>query len=505
MTTGMISNPPPDRFALIDLGSNSVRLVVFDRTRPFAAPLFNEKSLVELGRNSGPKGELAPERIDAALKVFGYFKTALKSLAIAEVHILATAAVRDAANAGDLLDPVRDLLAADIKVLKGEEEAELAAKGVMVTCPGAQGLVADLGGGSLELARFGPQGIAPTASLPLGILRLQTLGLDQAKFALNEAFQSLSWLQDLQPRDRLYLVGGAWRALATSHMAHRDYALKVVHRYALPSAKLRRYAKKLMDPRSRHLKGVGQVPSARRQHLPWAALAAACLTKATACERVVFSQGGLREGYSARLLDRERELEQDQARRYDSAIAALIPDGGRFGVADQALFDWTEPLFTAEQDSLRHRRRQACQLFDFGWEAHPSYRKTDIPSAVVHAAALTQTHPDRIYLGLVLLLRHGGDPRDKQAHPWLRLTKLLPKLQRRHGLITGRALRLAYKISRGIVPLLQSTRLDVRGSTLRLTVINPGLWNRNDTYAPALLRLASALDLNPEIVLADEA
>ncbi len=499
----MTPDPPPDRFALIDLGSNSVRLVVFDRSRPFAAPLLNEKSLVELGRNLDPTGHLALERLDAALKVFGYFKTVLEGLAITEVHILATAAVRDAANAQALLDPVRALMAADIRVLKGEEEAELAAKGVMVTCPGAQGLVADLGGGSLELARLGPEGIAPTVSLPLGVLRLQALGVEQAKSALREAFQGLTWLQDLHPRGRLYLVGGAWRALATAHMAHRDYALKVVHRYALPSTKLRRYAKKLADPQLRYLQGLGQVPSARRQHVPWAGLVAACLIKATACERVVFSQGGLREGYSARLLGRERELEQDQARRYDSAIAALIPDGGRFGAADQALFDWMDPLFAAEQDSLRHRRRQACQLFDFGWEAHPSYRKSDIPSAVVHAAALTQAHPDRAYLGLVLLLRHGGDPRDKQAHPWLRLTKLLPRPQRRHGLITGRALRLAYKISRGIVPLLQSTHLEVRGPTLRLTVTDQGLGHRRDTYAPALARLASDLHLNPEIAFGE--
>lgn len=487
------------RFALIDLGSNSIRLVLFDRARPFAAPLINEKAVVELGRDLDVTGNLAPDRMAAALNAFQHFKWLLDGLGIQEIHIIATAAARDARNAQDLINQINTLMGCQVQVLEGREEARLAATGVLMACPGARGLVADLGGGSLELAKVGPNGVGPCLSLPLGVLRLEALGLDGAREALETGLAAAPWLKELGESDRLYLVGGTWRALARAHMAHKAYPLGVLHRYAIGNKALRTYANKIMTRPIDRLNAMDHVSLNRRQKLPWAALAAACLSKIAPFKRVVFSEAGLREGYGADLMGRLNELGQPQNARYDKAIAALIPHGGRFGAVDQDLFDWMAPLFDGEKRPLRDRRRQACQLFDFGWEAHPSYRKVDIPSAIMHTATLTQTHKDRAYLGLVLLLRHGGDPKNAKANTWLKLLKLLPKGHRRHAMVTGHALRLAHKISRGIVPLVRATSLHIEDLRLTLKIHEPDLAHMTDLFAPALERLADSLALDARV------
>ena len=468
------------RFALIDLGSNSIRLVLFDRAKPFAAPLLNEKSVVELGRGLDETGNLAPGRIEKALNTFRHFKWLLDGLNLTETHIFATAAVRDAGNAKVLIDQVEALMGCQVQILSGEEVAQLSAKGVLLSCPGARGLVADLGGGSLELAKVGPKGIEACTSLPLGILRLEAMGLEGARTALAKGLAAVPWLDELDKSDRIYLVGGTWRALARAHMAHKAYPLNVLHRYAISAKSLRSYSKKIVTRPARRLDAMEHVPLARRRKLPWAALVAEVLAHTAPFKRVVFSEAGLRK-------------------RYDTAIAALIPEGGRFGNPGQDLFAWMAPLFAKEKRSLRDRRRQACQLFDFGWEAHPSYRKIDIPSAVLHSATLTQTHRDRAYLGMVLLLRHGGNHRDDLANPWLRLLRLLPKNHRRHAMVTGRALRLAHKISRGILPLVQATQLRVEDLRLILEIHEPELADMGALYTPALQRLAEALALEPSV------
>ena len=493
-----------DRFALIDLGSNSVRLVLFDRAKPFAAPLINEKSVVELARDLEETGKLSADRMEAAFDVFLHFKWLLDGLDVSEIHILATAAVRDAKNAKELIEPIESIMQSRVRILAGTEEANFAAKGVLLTCPGAEGLVADLGGGSLELAKIKSGLIDCQTSLPLGVLRLESIGVNTAKQVLKEAFKKINWLKQLDETDQVYLVGGTWRALATAHMVHKAYPLNVLHRYTTTTKTLRNYTKQILVRSSHRIDAMASVPVARRQKLPWAALVANKLAKEVSCQRVVFSQGGLREGYSAPLLGREQELKQNQATRYDKAIAALIPDGGRFGAADQALFEWMSPLFDNEDEALKNRRRQACQLFDFGWEAHPSYRNIDIPSSVLHSATLTQAHRDRAYLGLVLLLRHGGNPTNRKEHKWLKLVKLLSKTQARHAHITGRALRLAYKISRGIAPLVGSTSLQVENLTLRLKINEEKLWTTQDFFKAALRNLSETLALEHEIILVED-
>ena len=486
------------RFALVDLGSNSIRMVVFDRSRPFAAPLLNERRVVELGRGLATTNELQPDRMKAALEAFRHFAWLLEGLSITEAHIFATAAVRDAKNSEPFLDEITALMGTRPEIISGDEEAALAARGVQLSCPGAVGLVADLGGGSLELAELTKDGIGHTVSLPLGVLRLEELGLDAAKKALRDAFDAVDWTPELGKDRRLYLVGGTWRAMAKAHMARTAYPLNVVHRYALPGKTLRAYAKRLMTSSAHRLDAMAHVSSARRRKLPWAALAAKELARATKAKRVVFSAAGVREGYGAKLLGRGDEHELAQNTRYDRAIAALIPDGGRFGGAGQDLFNWTSPIFTGEKTALRDRRLQACQLFDFGWEAHPDYRKGDIPSALLHSATLTQSHKDRAYLALVLLLRHGGSMKDRTL-PWLPLIDLLPKGHVRHAIAVGEALRLAYKISRGIVPLLSSTKLGVEDLNLTLKVSRQDLLAMPHLYSGALGRLSSALALEPRI------
>ena len=171
------------------------------------------------------------------------------------------------------------------------------------------------------------------------------MGLKGAKIALRQAFETLPWRPDLGQDQRLYLVGGTWRALARALMVKVDYPLRVVHRYALDGQALRRYTKQIIRRPADRLDAIKAVSATRRRKLPWAALAARELVRAMGAKRIVFSAAGVREGFGADLLGRDGEFSLPQHARYDQAIAALIPDGGRFGATGPILFDWMMPLF----------------------------------------------------------------------------------------------------------------------------------------------------------------
>ncbi|MCK5623597.1 MAG: Ppx/GppA family phosphatase, partial [Alphaproteobacteria bacterium] len=220
------------RPAVVDIGSNTVRLVVYDALRRNAAVILNEKVQCSLGSRLGETGRLPAEGVQMALRSLARFKIMAEAMGVTHMDLIATAAVRDAANGPDFVKEAERVCGRPIMVLSGEEEARLSALGVLSGIPDAEGIAADLGGGSLEISLIGNGEVEPRITLPLGPLRLMELGAADSgavRKTVDAALAECGFLQSCEGQS-LYLVGGAWRAFAKTQMKRSRYPLPVIHR-----------------------------------------------------------------------------------------------------------------------------------------------------------------------------------------------------------------------------------------------------------------------------------
>ena len=216
------------RVAVVDIGSNSVRLVVYDAPTRLPIPMYNEKAQCALGRGLGASGVLHPGGVECALSSIKRFVGLAKAMGVEELELVATAAVREAADGPDFVSRIRDATGHDIQILSGEDEAKYAALGLLMGVPQADGVIGDLGGGSLDLVGLDTGTFTHSATLPFGHIRLSEAAdgnPERARDIVLEAMSKLKWLPSVKGRT-LYAAGGSWRALAripidqTSHHLH---------------------------------------------------------------------------------------------------------------------------------------------------------------------------------------------------------------------------------------------------------------------------------------------
>ena len=303
------------RCAIVDLGSNSVRLVVYEGRGRNPVAIFNEKAVLRLGRGLQTTGRLNEQGVEQALRVMSRYAAIAKAMDASPFDVLATAAVRDASNGQAFVEGLRARMpGAAIRILSGEEEATLSAAGMLCGIPEADGILADIGGGSLELVRLDAAGVRHAATLRLGVIRLSERAendLARARAIAEDDLAALPWLQEGADRD-LYLVGGAWRALARVHMHETQYPLGIVHHYTIDRDAARALAATILEPRKDRTPGS---PRRRSEDLPYAAIILRRLLRLSGARRVVFSAAGIREGWFMQQVSPE-------IRRQDPLLAA---------------------------------------------------------------------------------------------------------------------------------------------------------------------------------------
>jgi exopolyphosphatase/guanosine-5'-triphosphate,3'-diphosphate pyrophosphatase len=448
-------------------GSNSVRLVVFEGLSRNPLQIFNEKAVLGLGRGLQVTGRLNEEAIGPALTVLARYATVARAMGADPVEILATAATRDAENGPDFIAAVNERLPdIPVRVLSGTEEGAYSADGVLLGFPGADGVLGDMGGGSLELVELDRGRMGQAASLPLGAIRLaDRAGGDPAKArAIVEGDLSrVPWLKRGEGRD-LYLVGGAWRALARMHIAQTGYPLHIVHHYVLRREEARDLAGVVAQATRKALERMPGAPAKRTGDMPFAAVVLRRLLRATGARRVVFSANGLREGWYSRLLPPE-------VREEDPLLAAGCDLAARFGRDTglaPALLAWTDPLFGQEPPEATALREAACWIADIGSHDHPDYRGEHAFYRVLRQPGVGVDHHQRAFLALVAALRYEIAPEE----PLLATARLLldPAAVRRAEVL-GAALRLAFTLSGGTPALLAGTALRRVGGELRLRLV----------------------------------
>jgi len=485
------------RAGVVDLGSNSVRLVIFEGRGRNPQAIFNEKAVLGLGRGLQQTGLLNEESVGTALTVLGRYHAVARAMGADPIEVLATAAVRDAANGAAFVVALGQRMpGVPVRILGGQEEAELSAAGMLLGFPEADGVLGDLGGGSLELVRLEGGRVARAASLPLGAIRLSDrAGADvvRARAIAEEELSGQKWLAGGEGRD-LYLVGGAFRALARMHIAQTNYPLAIVHHYVLRREEARDLAGVVMAASRRVLERMPGAPQKRLADLPFAAVVLRRLLRATGAARVVFSANGLREGWYARMLD-------PAERGMDPLLAAareLAFRWGRDPALPGALLAWTDPLFPEEDGRFRALREAACWVSDIGSLDHPEYRAEQAFLRVLRQHGVGLDHHARAFLALGVALRYDAEP----DAPFLAPTRVLldvPTIRRAEAL--GAAQRLAYTLCGGTPALLAGTRLLRRDGRLVLGLTEGSGVFAGESVLRRIEALAATLGLEPEVVV----
>jgi exopolyphosphatase/guanosine-5'-triphosphate,3'-diphosphate pyrophosphatase len=478
--------------AIVDIGSNSVRLVVYAGPRRIPSIVFNEKVLAGLGEGLAETGALSEESRARALAALRRFRLLIGQMGVPRTRVLATAAARDASNGPAFLDEIR-AIGFDPEVISGEAEARLAGEGVLSGIPDAEGVMGDLGGGSLELAHVGGGRVGKGLSLPLGVLRI---GPPSRKTAgrLQKALSRVLTESGLAEKGRgrpFYMVGGSWRALARLDIISTGYPLPITHQYRMSPSRPSELVKLIRgldkaDPRSIRMLTASRIPT-----LPNAKLILSAIADLLQPSALIVSSFGIREG----LLYHELT---DTERASDPLIEAAREAGrglSRFGEHGDLLDRWIAPIFDdgPAQARLRHA---ACLLADVAWQAHPDFRAERGLEMALHGNWVGVDAPGRVMIAQALYSNFGGgrEPPDEA------MAALCSKQALDRASLWGLAMRLGQRLSGGLAGSLERSRLEREGDVLRLFLPAGDEALYGETVARRFRKLASALRCAPEVV-----
>jgi exopolyphosphatase/guanosine-5'-triphosphate,3'-diphosphate pyrophosphatase len=486
---------------VIDIGSNSVRLVVYEGAVRAPTPLFNEKEMCGLGRAVAATGRLGAEAIEKTIRVLQRFHAVARVMGVKNLWAFATAAVRDAADGREFLAKAEAACGVSIQLLSGEREAELASHGITMGFGDAGGVAGDLGGGSLELVdRDGAQRRG-AVTLPLGGLRMSVVTggkLDKAVAIADEQFAQVNWLSRGRGRP-FFAVGGTWRALAKLHMVHNDYPLRVMQGYTINTREAMEFCAEIRKKRLSGIRGGETVARVRREVLPYGAIVLERLLKRMEPSSVVFSVFGIREGVLYDLMP-AHERRKDPLLSFCLDYARLRSRSARHA---QELCRWTDPLFespalreTAEERRLRHA---ACLLSDIGWREHPDYRGDQSLNLIAHAALAGIDHPGRLFLALAVYFRHAGPGESAGEGLSMRLKSRIDRRALKRARILAGAIRTAHMMSMGLAGIIDETLLDYEGARLVLSIPKPQMMLAGDRLQRRLESLARLVDCTPEL------
>jgi exopolyphosphatase/guanosine-5'-triphosphate,3'-diphosphate pyrophosphatase len=490
-----------ETIAIIDIGSNSVRLVVYEMLARSPAQVFNEKEMAGLGRQVATTGRLAEDAMERALEALLRFRILCEAMQVGEIRVIATAAAREAANGPAFLAKAEHAIGQRIELISGGREAYLSGLGVISGFSEPHGVAGDLGGGSLELVGVNGDRVGPGISLPIGGLALMDKAKGQIKLAekiVREQLDHHPQLAAMRGKD-FFAVGGTWRALATLHQRQSGYPLSVMHGYTVPARDVADFARLVERADASVLEAIDAVSSARRPLLAYGALVLDLLIKRGRPRAVVISASGVREGLLYDMLP-EDERRVDPLLRGAQDYNQLRAREPRHA-AD--LIEWVQRLVASAgfPDDPAGRRLQdaACLLSDIGWRAHPDYRGEQSLNVIAHAAFSGVDHAGRAFLALTVFHRYAGAKSDSPAAAGLRQL-LTPRLLERSQLLAS-AFRVAYLLSAGMPGILPRATLACVDSRLVLRLSGELHALSSERVTGRLKQLAKLLGREYEISL----
>lgn len=442
-----------------------MRLVVYETVARAPAQVFNEKEMAGLGRQVASTGRLATDAMEKAIAALVRFRILCAAMHVGAIRVIATAAARYASNGPEFIARAEEAIGQPIELISGDREATLSGLGVISGFDNPDGVVGDLGGGSLELISVAGGEVGEGASVPLGGLAL----LDRSKSSLRAAekivrdeLDRLPQLAAMRGRD-FYAVGGTWRALATLHQRQSQYPLNVMHGYTLPARDVADFVKLIERADAGMLDAIDAVSSARRPLLAYGALVLDELIKRGRPRAIVISAQGVREGLlHEQLSPAERAADPLlQAARDYNHLRARDPRHAAELVA------WTRTIIEtaglSEDEPSPRLIESVCLLSDIGWRAHPDYRGEQSMNVIAHAYFTGIDHVGRVFLALAIFHRYAGLKSASPAATALR--SLLPPAILDRAVLLAAIFRVAYLLSAGmpgLLPRISATCVDGR-------------------------------------------
>ena len=450
-----------ERLGVVDVGSNSVRLVVFDGAARSPAYFFNEKILCGLGAGVAESGRLDPEGRARALAALKRFALLAENMEATPLYAVATAAVREAADGADFVAEVARSCGLRLNVASGEEEARLSAQGVLLGWPGASGLMCDIGGASMELAEIGSGAVGQAASSALGPLKLAPFGTGAR--LQEEIANRVAALRARFPGayETLFLVGGSWRAIARIDMERRAYPLKVLHEYAMAPEALLETAAWIGTREVAALRALTGASPERMRLVPVAARVLQELIRRFAPERIAVSSYGIREGLLYEQMPR-------RLRKRDPLIEACLfmeRASARNPGFGKVLYDFLRPIYKREDRARKRLIKAACLLHDVTWRAHPDYRAEVCFDSATRANLGGLDHAGRVFLGVALLNRYKNSG---VGAGFENVLSLLDADTRREAEVLGKAMRFGAMLSGAARPMRCTLKLHRRERVLEL-------------------------------------
>ena len=462
------------RVGVLDIGSNSVRFVIFELFGAAFTPVYNEKVLAGLGRELSVTGRLHPAGRKEALAAIRRFCRIGAAQALDDILVGATAALRMAEDAAEFISAVKEKTGLDISPVSGQDEARLTALGLIAAEPRASGIAADLGGASLELIKVNKGQVGQGVSYPIGPFQIVgndlslTSDFDPEQIAQKVIAQIDSQPAEFEPGQTLYLIGGAWRNLAGVHQRRHLYPLKTLQAYTLMPGAALDLARWATGPGREDLLRWPGISQRRAETLPYSGLMLKILLERLKPSEVRISTSGLRQGlvYDGMPDDLKiRDALLDGCR--DLARGNL--QGQHFA---QPLMRFLEPISNIlpsvfDPDNEMRIRQAACHLAGIGKGLHPDYRAELVFTDVLYAPLSGLTHKERAYLALTLYYSYTSDENYPNAPA---MTLLLTLREREAARIYGNAIRLAVVASGRSPDILQAFEISHKDDRLVLSV-----------------------------------
>ncbi|CAM8633984.1 GppA Exopolyphosphatase [Paracoccaceae bacterium] len=479
------------RVGVVDVGSNSVRMVVFDGAARSPAYFYNEKIMCGLGKGLAQTGRLSPEGRARALMALKRFSLLAQGMGIETLTVVATAAVREAEDGPEFQLQVLNETGLKMWVIDGGEEARLSAQGVLLGWPDAKGVVCDIGGNSMELARIGDGKVGKRVSTPLGPFRLQQAA-DTAKKRVAHIDRILkdAQIQMKSEGERIYLVGGSWRVIARLDMERRNYPLTVLHEYRMTPTGLLDTLDWIETADLAVLRARTGTSPERMELVPLACEVLRELIRVLKPSEIDVSAYGIREGLLYEQMP-EKLRRRDpliEAARMSEQTQARMPGFGK------KLFTFLEPLFKGAPDGRMRLIKAACLLHDTTWRAHPDFRAEACFDNATRANLGGLDHPGRVFLGLALLHRYKNSRAGSRLEPMFRL---LTEEDIRDAEVLGKAMRFGAMFAMGDPGIAGTLDWQPRKRILDLALTEIGRGLFGEVAQARFASLALALKATP--------
>ncbi len=481
------------RVGVVDVGSNSVRMVVFDGAARSPAYFYNEKILCGLGAGLNETGRLNPDGRRRALSALKRFHLLSRSMGIAPLSAVATAAVREASDGEEFRAEVERETGMKLWVIDGAEEARLSAQGVLLGWPGAKGLVCDIGGSSMELAEVADGRVGRRITSPLGPLKLRNLpgGRKGLKAHIRAVMAEL--VEEMGTgHKRIYLVGGSWRAIARQDMERRAYPLSVLHEYRMTPRAIQRTAAYVAEGDLEELRARTGTSSARMALVPIASVVLKEMVRAFQPREIFTSSYGIREGLLYEQMP-ERLRKRDpliDACRFSEQQNARLPGFGK------QLYHFLRPLFRNSPAEKRRLVRAACLLHDVSWRAHPDYRHEVCFDNATRANLGGLKHSERVFLGLALLHRYRNK---REGTGFEAMSEMIDEKARLQAEILGKAMRFGAMFSVDDPDRMGRLEWLPKKKVLRMIVDRDSADLFGEVASARFNSLAGALGAEPEV------